>query len=169
MLKSIQQNSLSPQQRFVMLSSHGFSGKMKNRIRLLMRLSKYLSQKGICSRQAELFIQNGWLRVDGNIVCEPGTQVEQLSGRSRPQAQEYQKRLLTILLNKPVGYVSSQPEKNYKPAVSLIKRQTQFKVRNFRIPERLIGRLTGLHLRADSTSTQAVCLYSRKTDELREN
>ncbi len=92
-----------------------------------MRLSKYLSQKGICSRrEAELFIQNGWLRVDGNIVCEPGTQVDDnCQVVVAPQAQEYQKRLLTILLNKPIGYVSSQPEKNYKPAASLIKRHTQ--------------------------------------------
>ncbi len=93
-----------------------------------MRLSKYLSQKGICSRrEAELFIQNGWLWVDGNIVCEPGTQVDDnCQVVVAPQAQEYQKRLLTILLNKPIGYVSSQPEKNYKPAVSLIKRQAQY-------------------------------------------
>lgn len=93
-----------------------------------MRLSKYLSQKGICSRrEAELFIQNGWLQVDGNVVCEPGTQVDDnCQVVVDPQAQEYQKQLLTILLNKPIGYVSSQPEKNYKPAVSLIKRQTQY-------------------------------------------
>ena len=93
-----------------------------------MRLSKYLSQKGICSRrEAELFIQNGWLQVDGNVVCELGTQVDDdCQVVVDPQAQEYQKQLLTILLNKPIGYVSSQPEKNYKPAVSLIKRQTQY-------------------------------------------
>ena len=93
-----------------------------------MRLSKYLSQKGICSRrEAELFIQNGWLQVDGNVVCELGTQVDDdCQVVVDPQAQEYQKQLLTILLNKPIGYVSSQPEKNYKPAVSLIKRQAQY-------------------------------------------
>ena len=93
-----------------------------------MRLSKYLSQKGICSRrEAELFIQNGWLQVDGNVVCELGTQVDDnCQVVVDQQAQEYQKQLLTILLNKPIGYVSSQPEKNYKPAVSLIKRQTRY-------------------------------------------
>ena len=93
-----------------------------------MRLSKYLSQKGICSRrEAELFIQNGWLQVDGNVVCELGTQVDDnCQVVVDPQAQEYQKQLLTILLNKPISYVSSQPEKNYKPAASLIKRQTQY-------------------------------------------
>ena len=93
-----------------------------------MRLSKYLSQKGICSRrEAELFIQNGWLQVDGKVVCELGTQVDDdCQVVVDQQAQEYQKQMLTILLNKPIGYVSSQPEKNYKPAVSLIKRQTQY-------------------------------------------
>ena len=92
-----------------------------------MRLSKYLSQKGICSRrEAELFIQNGWLQVDGNVVSEPGTQVDDnCQVIVDPQAQDYQKQLLTILLNKPIGYVSSQPEKNYKPAASLIKPKSQ--------------------------------------------
>lgn len=100
-----------------------------------MRLSKYLSQKGICSRrEAELFIQNGWLQVDGNVVCEPGMQVDDnCQVVVDPQAQEYQKQLLTILLNKPISYVSSQPEKNYKPAVSLIKRHTQ--VQNQGLPD----------------------------------
>ena len=67
------------------------------------------------------------MQVDGNVVCELGTQVDDdCQVVVDPQAQEYQKQLLTILLNKPIGYVSSQPEKNYKPAVSLIKRQTQY-------------------------------------------
>src|SRR5262249_20743990 len=35
-------------------------------------------------------------------------------------AQNEQQALVTILLNKPIGYVSGQPEKGYKPAVELI-------------------------------------------------
>src|SRR6185295_10246361 len=36
------------------------------------------------------------------------------------EAQEQQQGLVTILLNKPIGYVSGQPEQGYKPAIELI-------------------------------------------------
>jgi 23S rRNA pseudouridine2604 synthase len=35
-------------------------------------------------------------------------------------AQRHQQKKVTVLLNKPLGYVSSQPEKNYEPAVKLL-------------------------------------------------
>ena len=40
--------------------------------------------------------------------------------------QAQQQRLVTILLNKPIGYVSGQPEPGYQPAVNLINPETQF-------------------------------------------
>lgn len=43
------------------------------------------------------------------------------------RAEEYQKKLLTVILHKPVGIVSGQAEKNYRPAVSLITRTTQYR------------------------------------------
>lgn len=42
-----------------------------------------------------------------------------------PAAQRQQSGRSTILLNKPVGYVSSQPEPGYKPAVALITAASQ--------------------------------------------
>ncbi len=47
-----------------------------------------------------------------------------------PLAQEYQKKLLTVILNKPIGYVSGQPEKNYRPAVSLVTRNNRYRTDN---------------------------------------
>ena len=90
----------------------------------LLRLSKFLSQQGICSRrEAEFFIQQGWLKVNGTTVSEPGTKVsENCHVVLDPRAQEYQSRLLTVLIHKPIGYVSSQAEKGYRPAASLITR-----------------------------------------------
>lgn len=37
---------------------------------------------------------------------------------------------VTVLLNKPVGYVSGQPEKKYTPAVALITPENQWKARS---------------------------------------
>ncbi len=90
-----------------------------------MRLSKYLSQNNICSRrEAEYFINQGWLKVDGQVVREQGTQVTESSVVVlNPQAKDYQNRLVTILLHKPIGYVSGQPEQGNKPAVKLIRKK----------------------------------------------
>ena len=92
-----------------------------------MRLSKYLSQNGICSRrEAEKFIRRGWLQVDGEVVHKLGTTISNSSKITlHPELQKFQKNLITILMNKPVGYVSGQPEKGYKPALSLITKSRQ--------------------------------------------
>ena len=94
-----------------------------------MRVSKLLANDGICSRrEAELFIQRGWVRVDGEVVTQLGMQVDNNSEVTIDcKAKQHQKKLLTIVLNKPIGYVSGQPQKGYKPAVSLITRKNQIK------------------------------------------
>ncbi len=93
-----------------------------------MRLSKYLSQNGICSRrEAEKYIRRGWLQVDGEVVRKLGTTISNNSEVTlHPELQKFQNSLITILMNKPVGYVSGQPEKGYKPALSLVTKSRQF-------------------------------------------
>ncbi|QHI68432.1 pseudouridine synthase [Tichowtungia aerotolerans] len=94
----------------------------------LQRLSKIMAQRGMCSRrEADRYIEQGLVRVDGKVVSELGTKVLPsqdilLSGAGQAQ----QNALVTVLLNKPVGYVSGQAEKNYKPAVLLIKPSTHW-------------------------------------------
>jgi len=87
-----------------------------------IRLSKRMTELGLCSRrEADEYIEKGWVRVDGRVVSElgsrvkPGQQVE-LDRRG----QTNQDRRVTILLNKPVGYVSGQAEDGYQPASVLI-------------------------------------------------
>lgn len=94
-----------------------------------IRISKFLSQQGVCSRrEAEFFIQKGWLKVNGKTVIEPYTTVDDNSRiELDPKARAYQNRLITVLLHKPVGYVSGQPEKRYRPATSLITQSNQQK------------------------------------------
>jgi 23S rRNA pseudouridine2604 synthase len=86
------------------------------------RLSKLMAQRGLCSRrEADEYISKGWVFVDGVRIDVLGTKVlpEQTITLS-PEAARQQESLVTILLNKPVGYVSGQPEQGYLPAVQLI-------------------------------------------------
>lgn len=88
-----------------------------------LRLSKLMAQKGLCSRrEADHYISQGWVKVDGQIIDQLGTKVDEHQHISLlDQAQKTQQEKLTVILNKPVGYVSGTPEKDYKPAASLIK------------------------------------------------
>lgn len=94
-----------------------------------VRLSKRMSELGLCSRrEADEWIERGWVRVDGQIVSELGSKVlphQRISVERQASAE--QARRVTILLNKPVGYVSGQAEDGYKPAVTLISADTRWK------------------------------------------
>ncbi|MGN6082520.1 pseudouridine synthase [Trinickia sp.] len=88
----------------------------------LVRLSKRMSELGLCSRrEADEWIENGWVRVDGERIDTLGTRIrpDQHIEITR-DAQAAQSKQVTILLHKPVGYVSGQAEDGYEPAVTLI-------------------------------------------------
>jgi 23S rRNA pseudouridine2604 synthase len=93
-----------------------------------IRLSKLMSEQGFCSRrEADQYIARGWVSVDGEPVSELGTKIYPTQKiQLNNAAQIQQQRCITILLNKPIGYVSGQPEPGYLPAISLINRQSQF-------------------------------------------
>jgi 23S rRNA pseudouridine2604 synthase len=86
------------------------------------RLSKVMAERGICSRrEADEWIINGWVKVDGVIIDTLGTRIKPdadiiISG----YAYEQQAEQVTILLHKPVGYVSGQAEDDYQPAIVLV-------------------------------------------------
>lgn len=87
-----------------------------------IRLSKLMSQQGLCSRrEADGYIERGWVYVDDEPVTELGTKIYPLQKiRLHNMAAAQQLGQVTILLNKPVGYVSGQPEPGYAPAISLV-------------------------------------------------
>ncbi len=91
-----------------------------------IRLSKLMSERGLCSRrEADTYIERGWVWVDGQRVSELGTKVDpDCAIRLDAHASKQQQQRVTLLLNKPVGYVSGQPEPGYKPAVLLIRPET---------------------------------------------
>lgn len=93
-----------------------------------IRLSKLMSEQGLCSRrEADSYIERGWVLVDGVPVTELGTRILATQRITlAPAAQNQQEARVTILLNKPMGFVSSQPEKNYRPAITLISADTHY-------------------------------------------
>ena len=74
-----------------------------------MRLQKYLAECGVASRRkCEQYILDGKVKVNGNIVTELGTKV------NKNDIVEFQKKKVKIqdekiyiLLNKPIGYVTT--------------------------------------------------------------
>lgn len=96
--------------------------------RKLVRLSKLMSEKGLSSRrEADSLIVRGLVYVNGIQITELGTKVDRQSHVTLgSEALQEQKELVTIILNKPIGYVSSQPEPGYEPAIRLITPENQF-------------------------------------------
>lgn len=94
-----------------------------------LRLSKLMSQLGLCSRrEADSYIERGLVFVDGFKVTELGTKVLPTQTVTLGHGAKAQQAMrVTILLHKPVGYVSAQPEKGYKAAASLITKDSRFK------------------------------------------
>ena len=93
-----------------------------------LRLSKRMAELGLCSRrEADEYIEKGWVRVDGRVVSELGARVKpgQAIELDR-RGQTAQDRRVTILLNKPVGYVSGQAEDGYEPASVLITAENRW-------------------------------------------
>lgn len=87
-----------------------------------IRLSKRMSELGLCSRrEADEFIRQGLVYVDGKTVDTLGFKVRREQYvELKKEAKEQIESSVTILVNKPIGFVSSQPEKDYRPAIQLI-------------------------------------------------
>lgn len=87
-----------------------------------------MSERGLCSRrEADVYIERGWVFVDGERISTLGTKVDPsqiitLDVKARTQ----QTQTVTILLNKPIGVVSAQAEKGYRDAASLITNSSRY-------------------------------------------
>ncbi|MFN4119789.1 pseudouridine synthase [Acidovorax sp.] len=92
------------------------------------RLNKRMAELGLCSRrEADDWIAQGWVKVNGQ-VAEMGVQVLPTDRiEVDPVAQGFQEQRVTILLHKPMGYVSGQAEDGHTPAVALINPRTHWR------------------------------------------
>jgi len=91
-----------------------------------VRLSKLMSQRGLCSRrEADKLIEQGLVRVNGEIVNTLGVKfAEDVDIELTKRAQAIQNERVTIMINKPVGFVSGQAEDDHVPAVRLLTKET---------------------------------------------
>lgn len=89
------------------------------------RINRWLAQSGVCSRrEAEALIAAGQVSIDGETVTDPGRKIE--LGQTLTLDDGAQARLegqLTVIINKPVGYVSAQPDPGQIPAARLLTRE----------------------------------------------
>jgi 23S rRNA pseudouridine2604 synthase len=94
-----------------------------------LRLSKRMSELGIASRrEADEWIAKGYVRVDDQVVSELGSRVlphQRITIDAKAKFQQAQR--VTVLVNKPVGYVSGQAEDGYEPALVLVTPANQWR------------------------------------------
>jgi 23S rRNA pseudouridine2604 synthase len=122
----------------------------------LLRLSKRMSELGLASRrEADEWIAAGWVRVDGEVVDTLGSRIRpEQKIDIDPRAQRAQAGLVTILLHKPVGYVSGQAEDGYRPAVVLVTAENRWRGDHAQVefsPSQLRGLAVAGRLDIDST------------------
>ena len=92
-----------------------------------VRLNKRMAELGLCSRrEADAWIEQGWVLVNGQ-VAEMGMQVGSTDRITVERAaQEQQEQQVTVLLHKPMGYVSGQAEDGHEPAMVLFQARNQW-------------------------------------------
>ena len=101
---------------------------------LTMRLNKRMAELGICSRrEADDWIARGWVRVNGQLAVIGQPVTVQARIEIDRQAEQQQRQQVTILINKPVGYVSGQAEDGHEPAVVLVQPQNRWRECNSRM------------------------------------
>ena len=84
------------------------------------RVNRWLAHNGVCSRrEAEALIARGLVSIDGETVSDAGRKIA--AGQTLTVADDAAGAApLTVMINKPVGIVSSQPEAGQVPAVRLL-------------------------------------------------
>ncbi|MES2247461.1 rRNA pseudouridine synthase [Variovorax sp. KBS0712] len=120
-----------------------------------VRLNKRMAELGLCSRrEADDWIAQGWVRVNGKpaemgVKVTPNDRIEVDKAAKGQQANQ-----VTILINKPIGYVSGQAEDGHEPAVTLFTPQNRWVEDNARFffgPQQLRGLAPCGRLDIDST------------------
>jgi 23S rRNA pseudouridine2604 synthase len=93
-----------------------------------IRLNKRMAELGMCSRrEGDEWIARGWVKVNG-VVALMGQMVHADDAITTQQsAKDSQQEKVTMLLHKPVGYVSGQAEDGHEPAVVLIEAASRWR------------------------------------------
>lgn len=91
----------------------------------LQRVNKWLAQEGVCSRrEAEALIAEGRVSIDGAPIGDPGHKIAPGQTLTLADVRGGAAKL-TVVLHKPVGFVSAQPERGQIPAARLVTKANQ--------------------------------------------
>jgi len=91
------------------------------------RLSKRMGELKLASRrEADEWIAAGWVRVNGKVAVLGQRVGNDVQIDIDPAARNQQAQLVTVLLHKPIGYVSGQAEDGYEPAAVLFQPQNRW-------------------------------------------
>ncbi len=94
----------------------------------LKRINKYLADRGLCSRrEADDFIKRGLVRVNGEVLTDLSYRVkkdDQVKVDLKVQKELGEKK--TLIIHKPIGYVSAQAEEDYIPAIRLVVEENYY-------------------------------------------
>ena len=92
------------------------------------RLSKRIAEMTQCSRrEADEWIENGWVRVDGVVVTTLGTRVHpNAKVEIKEEASKHETESVTILLNRPLDVASEQTEGSGDAAIQLIRPENRW-------------------------------------------
>lgn len=93
-----------------------------------IRLQKYLAEKGIASRRkCEEYIAEGKVKVNGTVITKLGTKINPSKDKvffEGKEIKEKQDEKVYVLLNKPIGYVTTAKDQFYRDTVlDLVKIQ----------------------------------------------
>ena len=105
------------------------------------RLQKFLANHGVCSRRkAEQYILEGKVKVNGQVVTELGikinTDVDKIEFNNKLISNETEK--IYILLNKPIGYVTTVKDQFDRPTVMEFLKENGKPIKTKVVP---VGRL----------------------------
>lgn len=119
-----------------------------------IRLNKYISNSGVCSRRdADIYIQSGNVKVNGEVITEmgykvkPGDVVNFDGSVLTPERKEY------LLLNKPKNFTTSNEEDHdHRNVLELVRAATNAKIQP-------IGRM--------DKNTTGLLVFTNDTDMIR--
>ncbi|GMU19498.1 MAG: hypothetical protein AMXMBFR12_06900 [Candidatus Babeliales bacterium] len=93
-------------------------------------LSKYVAQAGVASRRAVVdLIKEGYVKVNGKVIKEPGYKLkdaDKVTYLDKPVAAD---KKIYILLNKPVGYITTvSDDQDRKTVLDLVRSATSARI-----------------------------------------
>lgn len=94
-----------------------------------IRLNKYISNSGVCSRrEADIYIQSGNVKVNGEIITELGYKVKITDTVNFDGSLITPEKKVYILLNKPKNFTTANDEDIDKSVYELVKNATTSKI-----------------------------------------